>query len=162
MIPIFDALTHPTLDGNWILPKWPDCASITDLKAQMQANDVSGAFAVGMEGIGGYKEDAFLQMIREKGEGKLFPVAFFTFNQSSKEGYEKRLLDIKEKGYIGIKLHPRIGHFTLDNPYLPFVSHTLLMTSLASSVMSISVNSLWQFPQLSHGSFRFSPKYSKI
>lgn len=121
MIPIFDALTHPTLDGNWILPKWPDCASITDLKAQMQANDVSGAFAVGMEGIGGYKEDVFLQMIREKGEGKLFPVAFFTFNQSSKEGYEKRLLDIKEKGYIGIKLHPRIGHFTLDNPYLPFV-----------------------------------------
>lgn len=119
--PIFDSLTHPTLDGNWILPKWPDCATITDLKAQMQASNVCGAFAVGMEGIGGYDEDVFLKMIREEKDINLFPIAFFSFTQSSKEQYEKRLQEIKDKGYIGIKLHPRIGHFTLDNPFLPFV-----------------------------------------
>lgn len=121
MIPIFDSLTHPTLDGNWILPKWPDCASIAEMRAQMQASNVCGAFAVGMEGIGGYDEDAFLKMIRDEKDINLFPIAFFSFNQSSKDGYEMRLREIKEKGYVGVKLHPRIGHFTLDNPYLPFV-----------------------------------------
>lgn len=120
-ISIFDSLTHPTLDGNWILPKWSECASISDLKAQMQNNSFCGAFVVGMGGIGGYDEDAFLRLVREEGDNKLFPVAFFSFNHSSKEEYGKRLQEIKEKGYVGIKLHPRIGHFTLDNPYLPFV-----------------------------------------
>lgn len=121
MIPIFDSLTHPTLDGNWILPKWTSCASISELKTQMQDSNICGAFAVGMDNIGGYDEDAFLRLIQEEGENRLFPVAFFSFSQRSKEGYEKRLQEIKKKGYIGIKLHPRIGRFTLDNPDLPFV-----------------------------------------
>lgn len=121
MIPIFDSLTHPTLDGNWILPKWPDCASISDLKVQMLESNVCGAFTVGMEGIGGYDEDAFLKLVRDEKDINLFPMAFFSFSQSSKDVYEKRLHDIKKKGYVGIKLHPRIGLFTLDNPNLPFV-----------------------------------------
>ncbi len=121
MIPIFDSLTHPTLDENWILPKWPSCASISELKTQMRDSNICGAFAVGMNGIGGYDEEAFLRMIKEEGDNKLFPVAFFAFNQSSKKGYEKRLQEIKKKSYIGIKLHPRIGRFTLDNTDLPFV-----------------------------------------
>ena len=150
MISIFDSLTHPTLDGNWILPKWPECASITDLKSQMQASNVCGAFAVGVEGIGGYEEDAFLQMISEEGGNKLFPVAFLSFNQSSEQGYEKRLLEIKKKGYVGIKLHPRIGHFIMGNPYLPFVIDkanelglvVMLCTYFYSSEISLIANNV--------------------
>lgn len=120
-IPIFDSLTHPTLDGQWILPKWPDCASIDDLHLQMNTSNVCGAFAVGMEGIGNYDEDIFLTLIKREGHGKLFPIAFFTFNEKSDEKYINRLKEIKSKGYIGIKLHPRIGQFDLGNPSLPFV-----------------------------------------
>lgn len=120
-IPIFDSLTHPTLDGQWILPKWPDCASLYELQSQMSASNVCGAFAVGMEGIGGYNEDAFLSLIKKEGNGKLFPIAFFSFDKNSNEEYSTRLKEIKSNGYFGIKLHPRIGHFTLDNPSLPYV-----------------------------------------
>lgn len=150
MIPIFDSLTHPTLDGNWILPKWPSCASIKELKAQMQDNNVCGAFAVGMNGIGGYDEEAFLRMIREEGKNKLYPVAFYSFDQSSKEGYERRLQEIKCKGYVGIKLHPRIGQFTLDNPTLPFVIDkanelglvVMLCTYFYSNEISMKINNI--------------------
>ena len=120
-IPIFDSLTHPTLDGNWILPKWPACSSIEELQKQMNRNNVCGAFAVGMKGIGGYEENAFVSMIKEKGQGKLFPIAFFPVDHSSKSRYELRLLEIKEKGYVGIKLHPRMGNFNLEDKDLPFI-----------------------------------------
>ncbi len=120
-IPIFDSLTHPTLNGQWILPKWPDCASIDELHTQMSASNVCGAFAVGMEGIGGYNEDSFLSFIKKEGNGKLFPIAFFSFDKNSDEEYSTRLKEIKSKGYLGIKLHPRIGQFTLNHPSLPYV-----------------------------------------
>lgn len=120
-IPIFDSITHPTLDGNWILPQWPDCASINELNSQMSVNNICGSFAVGMEGIGGYNEDNFLSFVKKEGQGKLFPIAFFSFEKKSNKEYVTRLVDIKKKGYVGIKLHPRIGKFTLDNPGLPYV-----------------------------------------
>ena len=120
-IPIFDSLTHPTLNGQWILPKWPDCASIDELHSQMIDSNVCGAFAVGMEGIGGYNEDSFLSFIKKEGNGKLFPIAFFSFDKNSDEEYSTRLKEIKSKGYLGIKLHPRIGQFTLSHPSLPYV-----------------------------------------
>lgn len=120
-IPIFDSLTHPTLDGNWILPKWPSCGNIIELKNQMDECNVCGAFAVGMEGIGGYNEDNFLFHIKKEGNGNLLPIAFFKFDKNSNEYYSTRLKEIKDKGYIGIKLHPRIGQFILDNPSLPYV-----------------------------------------
>ena len=120
-IPIFDSLTHPTLNGQWILPKWTNCASIDELRSQMSASNVCGAFAVGMEGIGGYNEDTFLSHLKKEGNGKLFPIAFFSFDKNSEEEYSIRLKEIKKKGYVGVKLHPRIGQFVLDNPSLPFV-----------------------------------------
>lgn len=119
-IPIFDSITHPTLNADWILPKWSQCASIAELRTQMKKNNFCGAFAIGMDGIGGYDEDIFLNYVKDEGGNKLFPIAFFPIYSSEKE-CEKRLRAIKQKGYVGIKLHPRIGHFILDNPRLPFV-----------------------------------------
>lgn len=120
-IPLFDTLAHPTIDGNWILPRWPLCAQFSELKSQMNDNNFCGAFTVGMNGIGGYREDEYLTLVNSQNDGKFFPVAFFTLNHKSKKEYARKLMEIKAKGYVGIKLHPRIGHFTLDNPVLPFV-----------------------------------------
>jgi predicted TIM-barrel fold metal-dependent hydrolase len=120
-IPIFDTLTHPTIDTNWILPKYPQCARINDLLSQMEANNICAAFAVGMSGIGSYNEDLFLQMIQQQGDNKLYPIAFFTFVNKSCESLKFELQSIKSKGYIGIKLHPRIGDFKINDPLLPYV-----------------------------------------
>ena len=149
-IPIFDSLTHPTLDGQWILPRWPDCASIDELHSQMNASNVCGAFAVGMEGIGGYDEDEFLELINNKGYGKLLPIAFFSFDKNSVEEYTNRLKEIKSKGYIGIKLHPRVGQFVLENPSLPYLIDkanelglvVMLCTYFYSNEISILANNV--------------------
>ena len=120
-IPLFDTLAHPTIDGNWILPRWPSCASLAELQTQMKDNNFCGAFTVGMNGIGRYNEDEYLSFVNAQNDGKYFPVAFFSLSHNSKKEYERRLMEIKTKGYVGIKLHPRIGQFTLDNPALPCV-----------------------------------------
>lgn len=120
-IPLFDTLTHPTIDGNWILPRWPSCALFSDLRTQMKDNNFCGAFTVGMDGIGGYREDEYLSFINKQNDGNCFPVAFFSLNHNSNKDIERRLKEIKSKGYVGIKLHPRIGQFTLDHPVLPFL-----------------------------------------
>lgn len=121
-IPIFDTLTHPTLDGNWIMPKYPNCAGIEQLLEQMKQNNITKAFAVGMRGIGLYDEDKFLVLVNEKAKNQLLPIAFFDFNEIENEkDVTRQLSRIKNKGYLGIKLHPRIGNFTLDNQLLPHI-----------------------------------------
>lgn len=120
-IPIFDSLTHPTIDGNWILPKWSNCASITDLIIQMDRANICGSFAVGMEGIGKYEESDFIEFIKSESNGRLFPIAFFPVLDYSKEELISHLKLIKLKGYYGIKLHPRIGGFTLNYEHLPYI-----------------------------------------
>lgn len=120
-IPIFDSLTHPTLDGDWIMPKYPKCASMDMLLSQMQNYNFCGAFAVGMRGIGNYDEDTFIQMIKSSKRSNLFPIAFYVFVQKNKEIIYNDLLHIKYKGYVGIKLHPRMGGFTMEDEFLHYV-----------------------------------------
>ena len=149
-IPIFDTLTHPTIDTNWILPKYPQCARINDLLSQMEANNICAAFAVGMQGIGGYDEDAFLQMITDNGKNKLFPIAFYTFGEKNNETIYQDLLAIKSKGYTGIKLHPRVGDFSMNDTRLPYVINVanelglvvLLCTYFYNNRVGSSVNTI--------------------
>lgn len=109
-IPIFDSLTHPTLSGDWILPKYPQCATLDSLRESMNQNGVKWAFAVGMENIGAYEEEAFLKLIKSHLRPVLLPVAFFSPAGGSVE-IGKKLEKIKKLGYAGIKLHPRISNF---------------------------------------------------
>jgi predicted TIM-barrel fold metal-dependent hydrolase len=119
-IPIFDSLTHPTLDGHWILPRYANRSNIDDLLKNMQLNNVQWAFAVGMSGIGSYEESSFVKLIKEKADKKLFPVAFLDIsNISNSYDLDVLLSNIKSLGYSGIKLHPRIGKFNLTHPLLP-------------------------------------------
>ena len=65
-IPIFDTLTHPTIDGDWIMPKYPQCAGIDKMLDEMRANNIKKAFAVGMKGIGSYDQEKFIELVRSK------------------------------------------------------------------------------------------------
>ena len=84
-IPIFDTLTHPTLNRDWIVPKYPSCADIKGLVSQMYVHGICGAFAVGMQGIGGYDEDVYIGMISKHRDKNLYPVAFYSFVNKNRE-----------------------------------------------------------------------------
>jgi len=118
-IPIFDSLTHPTLNGDWILPRYPQMSKIDDLLYEMDLNNICCAFAVGMESIGGYDETHYSEFILSKTD-KLLPIAFFNVNENNNiDLIISKLKYLKTKKYRGIKLHPRIGKFNLLNPLLP-------------------------------------------
>ena len=120
-IPIFDSLTHPTINGDWILPRYPQISKLNSLLEDMEKNNVSKALAVGMKGVGGYEEDEFANFILSKTD-KLVPIAFFDINKfNSLVEINRKLKKLKQLGYKGIKLHPRIGNFNLTNKQLPDV-----------------------------------------
>jgi predicted TIM-barrel fold metal-dependent hydrolase/SAM-dependent methyltransferase len=155
ILPIFDSLTHPTIDGNWILPKYPQCASMENLQEQMRSNNIKKAFAVGMKGIGSYHEDVFLDLIKHA--ENLYPIAFFSLSEKEgKSEIDAELKSIKTKGFIGIKLHPCIDNFMLDNPMLPFLIDRaneyklviLMCTYFYSNKQSISVNNIEKLADL--------------
>lgn len=60
-IPIFDTLSHPTLNGNWLHPRYDGQAKADDMLKQMNNENICGAFAVGMKGIGDYNEDKYVR-----------------------------------------------------------------------------------------------------
>lgn len=155
-IPIFDSLTHPTLDGNWILPKYPRCAVVESLLSDMEDNNVCSAFAVGMQGIGGYDEVAYVRMIQEFGKEKLFPIAFLSINGKANGEIDGELLRIKQLGYVGVKLHPRIGGFMLNDPRLPYVIDkaneyglvVMLCTYFYCNTQSLACNNVYQLGEM--------------
>ena len=112
-ISIFDCLAHPTIDGNWIMPRYAYESKKEILLSQMQEANVKWAFAVGMEGIGSYSQIEFIKCFNDITDYSLYPVAYFdpcshiTYNDLKKE-----LIIIKNLGYRGIKLHPRMSDFS--------------------------------------------------
>ena len=120
-IPIWDTLSHPTLDGNWLNSRYDGQSFIEDIIIQMEDNNIKGAFAVGLNGIGGYEEEKYLELIKRRGNSFFCPIAFFDFVDLNKEGIAHRLVEIKNRGYCGIKLHPRIGGFLITDERLPYI-----------------------------------------
>ena len=53
--------------------------------------------------------------------GKFLPIAFLDFDKLEVSNIKQRLKDIKRKGYVGIKLHPRFANFYLSDVRLPAV-----------------------------------------
>ncbi len=115
-IPIFDTLTHPTLNQNWILPTKINVANIDDLIFDMESNNITNALAVGMKGIGNYSAKGFVKMLKPFDQ-KLFPIAFADFDddliKTSPNDYAKMLEDL---GYVGVKIHPRFAEITINEP----------------------------------------------
>ncbi len=113
-VPIFDSLTHPCFDSNWILPRYKGIASIDSLITQMQNNNVKWAFAVGMLGIGEYDVNKYVDFVYNKSSNnvQLFPIAYFHPSNKTMKEVKDEIRMMKNKGYVGIKLHPRISNFS--------------------------------------------------
>jgi predicted TIM-barrel fold metal-dependent hydrolase len=105
-IPIFDSLTHPTLTGTWIDGERD--ASFETLTADMKRWGFSGACAVGLAGVGDYAHEAFLEACRP--HASLVPIAGVDPTDPSALGDE--LETVKELGFRGIKIHPRLSSWT--------------------------------------------------
>lgn len=118
-ISIFDSLTHPTINGDWILPQYPQKGNLKKLLFEMEQNNIVKALAVGMEGIGGYEETKYVDFIYSQTD-KLIPVAFFSPRKYEPlNAIKQKIKTIKKLNYKAIKLHPRIGKFNLTNAFLP-------------------------------------------
>src|SRR3989442_6862714 len=116
-IPLFDSLTHPTLDGTWI-GATPCNNTLRELEAGMVANKVEWAFAVGMKDIGGYRLGAYADYIRSSSQ-KHFPIAYHDFNESdTSREIVRKLEDISRCGYTGIKLHSGLSRIELRSECL--------------------------------------------
>ena len=120
-IPIWDTLSHPTIDGNWLNVRYDGLSFIDDIIIQMRNNNIKGAFAVGLKGVGKYEEKEYLNLIKNKGQSLFCPIAFFDFVNLNLVEITRMLKEIKEQGYCGIKLHPRIGKFLITDERLPYI-----------------------------------------
>ncbi len=120
-IPIFDSLSHPTISGDWIAEKYNNCCHIRDMITDMRTYNIKRAFAVGLKNIGNYDEDRYINMVLNEGHGLFLPIAFFDFKDLSVNDIRQRLIEMKSKGYVGIKLHPRITNFLLSDNRLPYI-----------------------------------------
>lgn len=116
-IPLFDSLTHPTLDGTWI-GSAPGKNTLPELETEMAANNVEWALAVGMKNIGGYSLEAYADYIRSAKQ-KVFPIAYYDYNESdTAREIAQKLENISRCGYLGVKVHPGLSGIDLRSQTL--------------------------------------------
>lgn len=118
-IPIFDSLTHPSLDGTWLTSRLNGINSFAQVAASMKEANVRWAWAVSMGMVGAYDIERYVDACAQS-EVHLFPVAFMevpVFTGLAQA--EDWLLDRKQRGFLGVKLHPRVGGFDFQHRLLP-------------------------------------------
>src|SRR2546423_10313099 len=116
-IPLFDSLTHPTVDGTWIGGA-PRNNTLGELETEMAASNIQWACAVGMKDIGAYAHAAYADYIRTTSQN-IFPVAYYDFKESRTAlQISRQLDDISRYGYAAIKIHPGFSRIDLRNPNL--------------------------------------------
>ena len=120
MIPIFDSLSHPTLNKDWILPKYAGASAVETLIGQMKEANIKKSLAVGMKGIGDYDQNQFISLVLPYSD-YLVPIAYYDFCENEEyETIEQQLNRLIEQGYKGIKLHPRFSDFSLTSDRLAY------------------------------------------
>ena len=91
----------------------------SDLVREMQRNNVCGAFAVGVQGVGGYDLRTYAAHVLADGADILHPVAFFDPRDVQAGQVRSWLRSVKSFGYSGVKIHPRLAGVHLDDSRLP-------------------------------------------
>jgi predicted TIM-barrel fold metal-dependent hydrolase len=121
-LPLFDGLTHPMPDGNWLQARYDGWSKAGDLVEAMSANAVRRVLAVGLgESVGGYQESAYADWVQEQVPGAL-PVGWFGFTETDLSGpLLERMQALKRAGYAAIKIHPRLCGIDFRHPRLPEV-----------------------------------------
>jgi len=105
---IVDAHTHVTTDGQWFSTSFD--ASETCLLRQMDEEGVEKAVVIGLPG---YISNESINDLCERHSGRLLPVASFNpadYANSQEVSREIRK-QLKDEGFIGVKLHPRLNHY---------------------------------------------------
>ena len=110
--PIFDCLTHPALDGEWVHPRWSGGNTFQTLRNELAVANVSWAFAVAMGAGDGWALEEYIQACAQPGP-KLFPVAWC--NPAAPPDFAA----VRAMGYCGIKMHPRLAGFEVNDARLP-------------------------------------------
>lgn len=106
-IPVFDSLTHITVDGKWF--ETSHDASFARLKSIFENNIYcKKALLVGLPG----NSLTFLQQIAEQNK-YLIPIA--PFNMEAEADLDSYFNLIKKMGFKGIKIHPRILKINLKD-----------------------------------------------
>lgn len=100
-VPLFDALAHPTLTGDWF-GRGLD-ASFETLAVDLEQHGFLGACAVGLAGIEGYDHVRFLSACRRFPQ--LYPVAGVDVLGEG-DAYAE-FAQLRQMGYRAIKIHPR-------------------------------------------------------
>lgn len=111
-IALFDSLSHPTISGDWF-GRGVD-ASFATLAESMQKSRFRRACAVGIAGRENYDHENFAQHCRTFPE--LVPIAGMV--PKSGDLIDRELDEVRELGFRGIKLHPRLSNFGYDDPAL--------------------------------------------
>jgi predicted TIM-barrel fold metal-dependent hydrolase len=129
-IPLFDALAHPTPNGDWLRARAAGKNTFDHYLREMQEANCRWALCVGLGGIGGYDENNYADLVRSTSE-RLYPIAYFEFNQGLDAGeLDARFGRLKQKGYRGIKIHPRLAKIQLDHPSLPAIIQRAMRADL--------------------------------
>jgi predicted TIM-barrel fold metal-dependent hydrolase len=107
-IPIFDSLTHITHDGGWF--NTSHTASIQRLLSYAN-NGFKKALLVGIPG-----EDQNIILNESQKHPELFlPIAALSSENVMSRTIESELSEIAEKGFKGIKIHPRALRINLES-----------------------------------------------
>ncbi|PKL77168.1 MAG: hypothetical protein CVV27_06485 [Candidatus Melainabacteria bacterium HGW-Melainabacteria-1] len=107
---ILDANAHVTPSGSW--PAAGVDASVERLLAEMDATGVTRACLVGLPGLIG-NEQVLELCARHR---QLLPVGSFDPTAGDPDGLEARLRgEFLDRSFFGFKLHPRFGHYSLDD-----------------------------------------------
>lgn len=152
-IPIFDCLTHPMPNGEWLDKKYKYKNTISLLLKQMKSENVEWALAVGLgTKVGGYIEQNYPKFISENTD-KIFPIAYIDYqyvrdlDNVALFSYLKSLINL---GYVGIKLHPRLGGFSFCEHQVVNIIKTAADLELTSLLCTYcwdnSVNSILNSP----------------
>lgn len=106
MIPIFDSLAHPTVNGTWLGRGSGNIFSA--LVDNLHTAGFCGACAVGLAGVDDYNHRSFSYEC-SKFEN-LVPIAGF---RPARKSVETDLSALKDLGFVGIKIHPRFSKIDL-------------------------------------------------
>jgi len=109
-VPIFDSASHPTLSRRW--PSKVLDNSFDGLSEQLHQSNYLGACAIGLADFEDYSHELFIKQCRNF--PNIVPIAGFSLN--SEGAMENELKVIKSLGFCGIKVHPRISGFSLEDP----------------------------------------------
>ena len=118
-IPIFDSLTHPSLDGSWLFAAHGSGRNCFQSNIDaLRTAGVRWAWAVAMGNTGAYDASRYAAACADS-PIPMMAAAFAPLPDFKTHAETEDWLRLcKQQGYRGVKLHPRLAGFDLSHPQL--------------------------------------------